>query len=69
MSDRFFAQTACDRCGGPLSGGRIMSMFNTDCICMECAGRERARADYGRARDVEARAVRDGDRNFRGVGL
>jgi hypothetical protein len=66
--DTFFTQTHCDRCGGSLSGGRTMSMFNTDCICMECAKEERSRSDYGKARDAEMDAVRNGDRNFRGIG-
>lgn len=33
--DKFFTQKTCDRCGGSLENGRIMSMFNTECICME----------------------------------
>lgn len=66
--DRFFTQTHCDRCGAPLTGGRTMSMFNTDCICMKCAKEERARSDYDKARDAEVDAVRNGDRNFRGIG-
>lgn len=69
MADRFFTQTTCDRCGGTLAGGRTMSMFNTQCICMDCAGKERARADYAKARDAEAEAVRGGNLNFEGVGL
>ena len=69
MADRFFTQTHCDRCGGSLEGGRTMSMFNTDCICMKCAKEERSRSDYGKARDAEMDAVRHGDRNFRGIGL
>lgn len=68
MADRFFTQTTCDRCGGSLEGGRTMSRYNTDCICMKCAREERARKDYGDARDAEAAAVRSGDYNFRGVG-
>ena len=66
--DSFFTQTHCDRCGAQLTGGRTMSMFNTDCICMKCAKEERARSDYGKARDAEVDAVRNGDRNFRGIG-
>jgi hypothetical protein len=46
-----------------------MSMFNTDCICMKCAKEERARSDYGKARDAEMDAVRNGDRNFAGIGF
>ena len=67
--DRFFTQTHCDRCGAPLTGGRTMSMFNTDCICMKCAKEERARSDYGKARDAEMDAVRNGNRNFTGIGF
>ena len=66
--DSFFTQTHCDRCGASLTGGRTMSMFNTDCICMKCAKEERARSDYDKARDAEVDAVRNGDRNFRGIG-
>ena len=67
--DTFFTQKTCDRCGGTLEGGRTMSMFNTDCICMKCAKKERSRSDYGKARDAEMDAVRNGDRNFRGIGF
>jgi len=66
MSDKFFAQTRCDRCGGTLNGGRTMSMFNTQCICMDCACKERRREDYEAAREAEAKAVRRGDMNFPG---
>ena len=69
MADRFFTQTECDRCGGSLDGGRTMSMFNTDTICMTCADAERKRKDYEAAREAERAAVKAGDRNFKGVGL
>ena len=46
-----------------------MSMYNTDCICMECAHKERQRDDYAKARDAEAAAVRAGNLNFSGIGL
>jgi hypothetical protein len=69
MADRFFTQSTCDRCGGSLAHGRTMSMYNTDCICMKCADKERKREDYGAARDAEMNAVRNGDWNFRGIGL
>jgi hypothetical protein len=68
-NDPFFTQTHCDRCGKPLTGGRTMSMFNTDAICLDCADAERKRADYEAARKAEQAAVRAGDRNFKGVGL
>jgi hypothetical protein len=36
MPDTFFIQSNCDRCSNDLKGGRIMSWFNNDTICMEC---------------------------------
>ena len=46
MIDDFFSKTNCDRCGGSLKGGRIMSMYNDDCLCMECKSKECNRSDY-----------------------
>ena len=69
MKDEFFTKTVCDRCGKPLAGGRTMSIFNTDTICMECAEAEHKRPDYGAAHAAEVAAVRAGDLNFKGVGL
>ena len=43
--DEFLAKKKCDRCGGDLKV-RIMSRFNTDCICMKCAEEERQHPDY-----------------------
>jgi hypothetical protein len=67
--DKFFTQENCDRCGGSLEGGRIMSMFNTDCICMDCKRKETQRPDYAAARDAEHAEVCKGNYNFEGVGL
>lgn len=69
MADRFFTQTTCDRCGGSLAGGRTMSMYSTECICMTCADAERKRSDYEAAREAERAAVAAGNRNFKGVGF
>lgn len=66
--DKFFNQKHCDRCGGSLEKGRIMSMFNEDCICMECKDRETKDKDYERARDREIEEVRKGNYNFKGIG-
>ena len=41
--DRFFTQATCDRCGASLENGRIMSMFNTEGICLRCKEKERMR--------------------------
>lgn len=45
ITDRFFDQTNCDRCYKPLSGGRTMSWFNTQTICMQCSSDEKAVKD------------------------
>lgn len=67
--DNFFTQKYCDRCGHTLKGGRTMSMFDTDCICMKCAEKERHRADYKDAVEADRRAIKNGNYNFKGIGL
>lgn len=68
--DNFLEAKNCQRCGRPFDhGGRIMSMFNTDCICIPCHEAERLRSDYGKALEAEREAVARGDFNFRGIGL
>ena len=67
--DKFFTQTHCDRCGGSLDGGRKMSMFNMDCLCMYCIKAERQRSDYREAQEAERAALLRGERNFEGIGF
>ena len=67
--DTFYSQEACDRCGGSLRDGRTMSIFNKQCICIDCAKKEKLRNDYYVAYTAEREAVRYGNRNFRGIGL
>lgn len=59
----------CDRCGGSLEGGRIMSMFNEQCICMNCKEKERQRADYNKAVEADHEQIKQGNYNFKGIGL
>ena len=66
--DRFFTQNNCDRCRGELTGGRTMSMFNEDCICMECARKERERPDYKDAVEADHAEIKRGNYNFKGIG-
>ena len=66
--DKFFSQKYCDRCGGELTGGRTMSMFNTDCICMKCKEKEQKLPEYKAVTDAERQAVIAGEKNFKGVG-
>ena len=65
----FFKKTICDRCGGSLAGGRIMSMYNEQTICMDCKQRETERPDYAAAKEAERAEVLAGNRNFKGIGL
>ena len=67
--DKFFSQTNCDRCGKPVTDGRIMSMYNTDCICLECKRKESEMADYKTACSADAEAIKKGDFNYPGIGL
>lgn len=66
--DKFFTQTNCDRCGGSLESGRTMSMFNTECICMECKEKERLDPRYKEAVQAEHEAIIRGETNFPGIG-
>ena len=65
--DRFFSQKTCDRCGGSLAGGRTMSMYSTECICMLCKEQEKARPDYNEAAKAELEAVKQGNFNYKGI--
>lgn len=65
--DQFFTQKTCDRCGGSLADGRIMSMLNTDCLCLACEKKEQAHPKYKEATDAELKAVRQGNYNYEGL--
>lgn len=66
--DKFFTQKHCDRCHGSLEKGRTMSMYNEDCICMECKDKETQRDDYGRAVAADHEQIKNGNYNFKGIG-
>ena len=67
--DDFFKKDRCDRCRGTLEGGRTMSMFNEQTICMGCAEKERQRADYKDAVEADHAEIRKGNYKFKGIGL
>ena len=67
--DTFLTQTTCDRCGGTLKDGRIMSMYNQECICIRCKEKERQRGDYSMAVEADHDQIRKGNYNFVGIGL
>lgn len=58
----------CGRCFKETSV-TIMSMFNTQELCLDCKDAEEKRPDYAEARKAEAEAVKRGDFNFPGIGL
>jgi hypothetical protein len=58
----------CDRCGKE-TNAHIMSMFNTEEICMDCKAAEEMRSDYKDAVQTDEQAIRRGNFNFPGMGL
>ena len=62
-------QENCDRCGQPTNGMTIMSMFNTQIICIKCKGAERQRPDYNDAVAADVAEIKKGNYNFEGIGL
>lgn len=67
--DRFFTQLTCDRCGGSLEKGRTMSMYSTECICIECKEQERKKEDYLQALYADQEQIRLGNYSFKGIGF
>lgn len=67
MRDAFFTRKTCQRCGGSLQDGRIMSMLNTDCLCLSCAEKETQHERYQEARIAELRAVQAGNFDYKGL--
>ncbi len=46
-----------------------MSRFNEDCICMDCAKKEKEHPRYKEAVEAEMAAIKQGNMNFPGIGL
>ena len=67
--DKCFSQTNCDRCGGSLIEGRTMSMFNEECICLNCKEKETKHPDYQKAQDADIAEIKKGNYNFGGIGM
>ena len=44
-----------------------MSMFNTDCICMDCSAAEKQDKDYRTAVDADIAQIRQGNYNYKGL--
>ncbi len=62
----------CERCGKD-TPATIMSMFNTQMICVgspdSCKAQEEQRPDYREAVAADEAAIKTGDYNFKGIGL
>lgn len=65
--ERFYLQKYCDRCGGSLEGGRIMSMFNEDCLCMSCKEKETKDPEYSKAVEADHDEIKRGNYNYKGI--
>jgi hypothetical protein len=65
--DTFFSQQYCDRCGGSLDGGRTMSKFSTECICIICSKNERQDPEYDKAVQADHEQIKLGNYNFEGI--
>ncbi len=58
----------CQRCGKETIC-TIMSMFNTQMICLDCKDAEKKHPDYKAAVEADEAAIRQGNTNFKGIGL
>jgi hypothetical protein len=65
--DKFFSQKHCDRCEGSLKGGRIMSMFSEDVLCMTCKDKETKDPEYKKAVEVDHEEIKKGNFNYKGI--
>jgi hypothetical protein len=65
--DDFFSRKTCERCHKDLRLGRTMSMFNTQCICIECAKAETKDPEFGEAVRAEIREIKRGNYNYKGL--
>ena len=56
--NEFFTKKKCDRCNDSLSNGRIMSMYNNDCICLKCKDKETKLPDYKQILDADNEKIK-----------
>ena len=57
----------CQRCFRKASV-TVISMFNTQRICMDCSAKEENHSMYAIARETENQQVINGNMNFKGIG-
>ena len=59
----------CQRCHKPTNGVTIMSMFNTQVICIPCKEEEKENPGYSDAVAAERNEIQKGNFNFEGIGM
>jgi hypothetical protein len=64
----FSFMPSCERCQKP-TNVTIMSMFNTQTICMDCKDSEKKHPKYKEAQQAELEAVKANNYNFQGIGF
>ena len=57
----------CERCGNEAKAFK-MSIFEPVMCCLDCIVKERQQPKYKEAKEEEARHIRMGDYNFKGIG-
>jgi len=57
----------CQRCGKDTSC-HIMSMFNTQEICLDCSDAEQNDPRYQKAQEADEAQIKAGNYNFKGIG-
>ena len=57
----------CDRCREEIEVF-VMSIFNTDTLCLDCKNKEKNHPDYEIAVKREKEEVEKGNLNFEGIG-
>lgn len=65
---RYEVPMNCQRCSKP-TDVTIMSMFNTDEICLDCKDAEKQDPRYAEAVAADEAAIKSGNFNFKGIGL
>jgi len=62
-----FYKEHCDRCGCSLKDGRIMSMFDTSCLCIKCKEKEKKRSNYEEAVKAEHEEIKRASTIIKGL--
>jgi len=57
----------CQRCGKE-TNCTIMSMFNTQILCLDCKEKEEKHPEYKKAQKAELKHVKREDYNYKGIG-